>query len=99
MSKHYELIKLAGPPTGRVYICTSGSGRFALLAWCDVLTVTLHETSDRAEAAKKVIDERGCGHACSGKHKIVEMEHCLKEAVSPAPTYDPETKEMVFQIP
>lgn len=51
----------------------AGHGRFALLAWCRVLTVTLWETKAEAEMAKNGIDKFGCGGACSRHHEIVEL--------------------------
>lgn len=44
----------------------TGSGPYALLAWCDVLTVTLHATPEDAQPFLDQIDDTGCGHACTG---------------------------------
>ena len=50
-----------------------GEGRFALLAWCRVLTVTLHDNPTSAEEAKALIDHTACGGMCSRRHEIVEI--------------------------
>ena len=44
-----------------------------LLAWCDVLTVTLHATHDDALEAKRIIDFSYCGGRCTGRHEIVKL--------------------------
>ena len=51
-----------------------GDGPFALLAHCDVLTISLHMTIESALKSKKFIDETGCGHACTGNHEIINLE-------------------------
>ena len=51
----------------------TGNGRFALLAHCRVLTVTLWKTIGEAEMAKQRIDETACGGACIGMHEIIDM--------------------------
>ena len=53
------------------WIC--GRGRYALLAHCWVLTVSLHETRAAAEKQKEWIDKGGCGGCCSKRHEIVEL--------------------------
>src|SRR5712692_3951594 len=51
-----------------------GDGRFALLAPCNVLTITLWNTLADAEKAKARIDDTGCGGVCSRwPHHIVEL--------------------------
>ncbi len=50
----------------------SGAGPYALLAHCQVLTVTLHRTAEAAERSKEGIDG-ACGHMCSSRHEIVEL--------------------------
>lgn len=52
----------------------SGEGPFALIAWCEVPTVSLHETIELAERAKERIDCSACGHICHGKHVIVRIQ-------------------------
>lgn len=51
----------------------SGRGRFALLAWCGVLTVTLWLTRAKAEGEKQVIDTTACGSRCSRNHEIIDL--------------------------
>jgi hypothetical protein len=51
-----------------------GIGQYALLAWCRVLSITLWDTLEIAERAKKGIDETGCGGECCNKHEIVDLE-------------------------
>lgn len=51
----------------------AGNGRFALLAHCDVLTVTLHHTRAGALESKVFIDRLACGHACHRAHEIFEL--------------------------
>jgi hypothetical protein len=50
-----------------------GTGRWATVAWCSVLTVELHTTLDDADRALKAINDTGCGHACWGPpmHELV----------------------------
>jgi len=50
-----------------------GNGPFALLAHCDVLTVTLHATVEEAEKDKATIKRTGCGARCLNSHEIVNM--------------------------
>lgn len=52
----------------------TGEGPFALLAWCRVLTITLHPTEAAARQAKARIDATGCGGFCSNRHEIVRIE-------------------------
>ncbi|MEO2054711.1 MAG: hypothetical protein ABGX83_05370 [Nitrospira sp.] len=51
-----------------------GSGRFACLAHCRVLTIELYTTREGAEKAKGHIDKFACGGRCSRTHEIVELE-------------------------
>lgn len=51
-----------------------GTGPIALLAWCDVLTVTLHQDLESAEKSRSFIDDLACGHACTRRHEIVRLE-------------------------
>ncbi len=60
-----------------------GTGRYALLAWCGVLTVTLWDDLAEAEANKEIIDKGGCGNQCvrdngsawrnNSRHEIVDL--------------------------
>lgn len=51
----------------------TGNGKYALLAYCDVLTVTLWPTYEEAVMRKAFIDKYACGHACYKHHEIVEV--------------------------
>lgn len=51
----------------------TGNGRYAVVARCRALTVTLHETIDDAEMAKRVIDGSACGGMCWGNHELIEI--------------------------
>jgi hypothetical protein len=57
-----------------------GQGPFALLAYCDVLTVMLHPSRELAEDSRRWIDHYGCGHACRvarwgdpRAHRIIDL--------------------------
>ena len=50
-----------------------GDGPYACLAWCDVLTIFLHQSEDDAGHSKDHIDDLGCGHACTRRHEIVQL--------------------------
>jgi hypothetical protein len=51
-----------------------GEGPYAVLAWCRVLTVTLHATHNDALGAKRAIDLSACGGRCTGRHEIIQLE-------------------------
>ena len=51
-----------------------GDGRFAVLAHCRVLTVSLWERKEEAARARAGIDHFGCGGACSRNHEIVDLQ-------------------------
>ncbi len=56
------------------YACwITGSGRYACLAWCRVLTVTLWGSREDALAAKEFIDRTACGGGCHRDHRIVDL--------------------------
>lgn len=61
-----------------------GTGRWALLAHCNVLTVTLHRSRRNAEQARTFIDRTGCGHQCSRHHDIVDARDLNLEEGTPA---------------
>ncbi|MDX1873994.1 hypothetical protein SBI67_17875 [Mycolicibacterium sp. 120266] len=50
-----------------------GTGRYAVMAWCGGLTVTLWENLADAKGSMAWIDSTGCGHACDGRHEIVKI--------------------------
>jgi hypothetical protein len=51
-------------------VWTTGKGPFLVLAYCRELTITRHQTLNKATEAKKTIDHSGCGGACLGVHII-----------------------------
>lgn len=51
-----------------------GAGRWALLAYCDRLTVTLHPARRDAEQARTFIDRSGCGSRCHRTHLILDTD-------------------------
>jgi len=52
----------------------TGNGRYALLAHCRVLTVTLWPTMDAADKSKHQIDKYACGGECNRNHEILDLE-------------------------
>lgn len=52
----------------------SGQGRYAVIAWCRVPTVTLWRTPEEAQRARRQIDSTGCGGGCSRRHDTVLVE-------------------------
>ena len=69
MSKHTAWAKRQWPTAEWV----KGDGRFAVVAHCRHLTVTLHPTAEEAKAALATIDAGGCGGQCSKRHQLVDM--------------------------
>ena len=53
----------------------NGEGRYALLAWCKPLSVTLHETRESAEKDKAGIDKTACGGNCVKNHVIWDLAY------------------------
>lgn len=62
---------------------THCTGRWALLAYCDVLTVTLHPTRRAAERSRSFIDRTGCGRQCGRAHLIVDAAGMNLEGKKP----------------
>lgn len=62
---------------GSAYVV--GDGAFALLARCDLFTVSLYETSAEARRRKRTLDARGCGKTCEGRHEL----HALVPGAEP----------------
>ncbi len=52
----------------------TGTGPYAVLAHCKVLTITLHRDHDAATAARRFIDRTGCGGGCHRDHAVVNLE-------------------------
>jgi hypothetical protein len=59
-------------------VWVTGEGRYAVLAWCRSLTVTLWESPAEAENAKQFIDKLACGGMCSRDHEIVELDPSIR---------------------
>jgi hypothetical protein len=51
----------------------TGEGRYALLAHCRALTITLWPTIEEAEVCKTRIDETACGGLCWRNHEIIDL--------------------------
>lgn len=51
-----------------------GHGAYALIAWCNVPTITLYETPEAAEEPKRIIDGGSCGQRCKRRHEIVRVD-------------------------
>lgn len=54
-----------------------GYGTWALLAHCDVFTVTLWTTRRDAERCRRALDLTGCGRICTRDHEIVRIDRTL----------------------
>jgi hypothetical protein len=57
-------------------VWVNGDGPYATLARCRVLTVALHASLDAAHAAKRAIDQWGCGGRCpctGAGHELVRL--------------------------
>jgi hypothetical protein len=67
--RYWELAK----KRWRRAVWISGERRYALLAHCGGLTITLHDSLAQAEKEKTVIDETACGGRCSRRHEIIDM--------------------------
>jgi hypothetical protein len=59
-----------------------GDGPYALLARCDLFTVTLYETMAEARRRRRVLELRGCGKTCEGRHELAGL---LPDAGSAGP--------------
>ena len=61
-----------------------GTGDIALIAWCSVPTITLHETTEAAESVRELIDAGGCGGRCHRQHDIVRIALTTRPAAHAA---------------
>lgn len=50
-----------------------GDGPFAVLAHCDMFTVSLYETSTEARRRARALEANGCGKTCEGRHELIAM--------------------------
>ena len=62
--------------------------RWCLISWCSpsdrrTVTVTAWKTKEEAEVAKRGIDKRRCGHACSGQHTLRSLTKSEAQALDP----------------
>lgn len=51
----------------------TGTGEFAVIAWCKPTTVTLFATEADALAGSYAVGRRGCGPNCRGRHDLYRM--------------------------
>lgn len=51
-----------------------GQGPYALVAYCNVTTVSLHLTYVDALCGRLFIDGCGCGHRCYRRHRIFNLD-------------------------
>lgn len=51
-----------------------GQGPFAVVAYCNQTSVSLHAELADAQASRAFIDRTGCGHRCYRDHRIVDLE-------------------------
>jgi hypothetical protein len=71
--QHRSHLAMAGCIWKRA-VWVHGEGQYALVARCQVLTVTLYPTPEAAGCALEFIDGIGCGHACTRRHEIVQLQ-------------------------
>lgn len=73
-SNHRTFVKFIECAIGRRRLAwVAGEGQYALIAWCDVPTVTLYDDIAEAEKQKSIIDSTACGHACRRSHEVVRL--------------------------
>lgn len=48
-----------------------GDGPFAVIAWCNVPTISLHSNPDAARGALETVNATGCGGRCQHRHDLV----------------------------
>lgn len=61
-----------------------GDGPYAVLAHCDMLSVTLHDSRQAALATLARVDELRCCRTCEGRHELVVLS--LSDDPGRAPT-------------
>ena len=69
-ARHRTFNRFARCAVGRVE-WVDGEGPYAVIAWCQVPTITLWPT--QAEAERVCNGLTYCGHACSGHHEVVQL--------------------------
>ena len=85
---YQSLAECTWPDVGYVI----GDGPFAVLARCDLFTVSLYDTIAEARRRKRALDANGCGKTCEGQHELT----ALVGDVEPLPPLDvPATQSAV----
>ena len=57
-----------------------GEGPFAVVAWCDPLTVSLWAELEKAQRALVNLDSSiGCGHGCVSDHELIRLTERVLE--------------------
>jgi hypothetical protein len=78
--KHLTFQTAARCIWGRRAAWVEGSGPFAVVAWCDPLTVTLWPDLERAQRAFTNLDSSiGCGSSCVGDHELIRLSERVLE--------------------
>lgn len=85
---HQSLAECTWPDAAYVV----GDGAYALLARCDLFTVSLYETAAEAGRRLRLLDARGCGRTCEGRHDVVGMLPDADPLVDPLLPLDPPTE-------
>ena len=55
-----------------------GCGPHAVVAFCNVTTVTLHQTDEDAQGSKAFIDLLGCGHQGYRDHVAIDLRAAVR---------------------
>lgn len=50
-----------------------GAGEYAVVSWCDRVTITLWQSKVTALAALQELDAIRCGGQCQGKHELIRV--------------------------
>jgi hypothetical protein len=69
-TRNHRTYKAAAKCIWRKAEWITGEGPYAVLAYCSVLTITLHATIESADEALYVIGDTGCGGKCRRDHTI-----------------------------
>jgi hypothetical protein len=81
MKIHPTYRRLAQSRWGDKAIWIDGDGRYALLAYCRVLSISLWKTLEAAQNGKQEIDRLGCVDRCENRHEIVDLGDLAEMAV------------------
>lgn len=77
-----------------------GDARFATVAKCRDVTVTLWGSPEAAEASLRTINQTGCGSACGfdrhGVHEVVDLETAVVPDTNPAGVVELDPFEELF---